>query len=377
MKNILVTAYTSFNVGDDLFLKILFERYPNHQFILFTSETRYISHLKQYENVKVDYFSKNENLFFRIAKKIFSAQCYLTAFVYKILIKWKYGNKCDAYLEIGGSIFIQKSKNLSFKEYKNKCIVSIFKHKPLFIIGANWGPYKTPKFKIFYTNLFRNFTDVCFRDKTSYSFFSDLPNVRSECDIVFQLELPKVQKEIGSIGFSVINLTERDDLSEYEPIYIKTISSLITTSLFRGKNVYLISFCCSEGDELMIEKIKSCLSNYEKSRINTLLYKGNLESFLIEYTRIESIVATRFHAMILSLISKQKLYPLIYSQKMFNVIQDIQFKGYYCQIKELSQKSPDDIFNQIEENKIFLLNNEKKSAEKHFFNLDKFLNHDQ
>ena len=81
MKNILVTAYTSFNVGDDLFLKILFERYPDHQFILFTSETRYISHLKQYKNVKVDYFSKYENHFFRIAKKTFSAQCKLLAFI--------------------------------------------------------------------------------------------------------------------------------------------------------------------------------------------------------------------------------------------------------------------------------------------------------
>lgn len=60
---------------------------------------------------------------------------------------------------------------------------------------------------------------------------------------------------------------------------------------------------------------------------------------------------------------------------MFNVIQDIQFKGYYCQIKELSQNSSDDIFNQIEENKVFLLNNEKESAEKQFLNLDKFLNH--
>lgn len=375
MKNILVTAYTSFNVGDDLFLKILFERYPDHQFILFTSETRYISHLKQYKNVKVDYFSKYENHFFRIAKKTFSAQCKLLAFIYKILIKRKYGNKCDAYLEIGGSIFIQKNKKLSFKEYKNKYIVSIFKHKPLFIIGANWGPYKTQEFKDFYTNWFNNFTDICFRDKTSYNLFSKLPNVRNECDIVFQLNLPKEQKERESIGFSVINLTERNDLSKYEPIYIKTISSLISTSLFRGKSVYLISFCRSEGDELMIEKIKSCLSNYDKSRISTLLYKGDLESFLIEYTRIESIVATRFHAMILSLISKQKLFPLIYSQKMFNVIQDIQFKGYYCQIKELSQNSSDDIFNQIEENKVFLLNNEKKSAEKQFLNLDKFLNH--
>ena len=34
MKKILVNAYTSLNFGDDLFLKILFDRYPNVKWIL-------------------------------------------------------------------------------------------------------------------------------------------------------------------------------------------------------------------------------------------------------------------------------------------------------------------------------------------------------
>src|SRR5690625_2356463 len=35
MKKVMVYAYTQFNLGDDLFIKILCERYPETQFVLY------------------------------------------------------------------------------------------------------------------------------------------------------------------------------------------------------------------------------------------------------------------------------------------------------------------------------------------------------
>ena len=374
MKRILLTAYTSFNVGDDLFLKILFERYPNHFFVLFTSDERYVLHLKKYDNVRVEYFSFFQNFIYKIIKKLSPNSNKLLALIFVLLIKNKFIRKCDAYLEIGGSIFIQKANNLTFKEYKNKYLISFFKRKPSFYLGANWGPCFTQKYKLFYENIFRSVTDVCFRDKCSFNEFVHLSNIRYASDIVFQLKLPTVEKEIGSIGFSVINLSNRKDLAKYESIYIDTIVSLIILSLSEKRNVYLISFCKSEGDEIMIDKIVSQFAETDLNRINVLLYSGDLDTFLAKYNKIESIFASRFHSMILGMISCQKLFPIVYSNKMSNVLHDAHFKGEYCLISDLEHCSIKKMYDSINKYAPVPYNDEKKSAEKQFLKLDEFLN---
>lgn len=373
MKRILVTAYTAFNLGDDLFLKILFERYPNVQFVLFTPNHNYIKHLEKYNNVQVDYFSVYGNIILKIVKKLAYSRPRVLAFTYILLLRLMYKKSLDAYLEIGGSIFIQRIKKLSFKEYKNTYLSSWFKNKRAFIVGANWGPCITKEFKTFYANLFRSFTDICFRDIWSYTCFSDLTNVRYERDIAFQLHIPKVTKEANSVGISVIDLTNREALSQYEDVYMNRLSKLVHIYLSKKKKLYLISFCASEGDESAIYKVKSSLSDKDKEKVNLLLYKGDLDLFLDTYSRIELIFATRLHSMILGFICEQKVFPLIYSEKMRNVIEDVKFNGNYCYIEDLFKRKAEDIIDQAEMNEALILNEEAESAQRQFSELDKFL----
>lgn len=49
-EGILVTAYTAMNFGDDLFLKMLFERYPHQRFLTFTA-SGYESFFSKFPNV--------------------------------------------------------------------------------------------------------------------------------------------------------------------------------------------------------------------------------------------------------------------------------------------------------------------------------------
>ena len=53
MKNILVNAYLEKNLGDDLFLKILFDRYPNVKWFIDTTDYTYKEVFKNYKNVDV------------------------------------------------------------------------------------------------------------------------------------------------------------------------------------------------------------------------------------------------------------------------------------------------------------------------------------
>ncbi|ASN05987.1 hypothetical protein [Virgibacillus necropolis] len=130
-KKILVNAYFSQNLGDDLFLKVLFDRYPNVDWYLLTSNTKYNGIFKKYKNVSI-LKSMSVN-FFGIRK--------IDAFhkINKLLLKYK---KYDALLNIGGSIFME---GIGWEEalIKRRVLPDEFNRlkKKSFIIGANFGPF--------------------------------------------------------------------------------------------------------------------------------------------------------------------------------------------------------------------------------------------
>lgn len=377
MKYILITAYTALNLGDDLFLKILLDRYPSHKFILFSSNNEYSILLSNYNNVQIEYYNKFERFLLRGLTEfnlLFSIRApRLVGYVHKVLLKNKYKNKCDAYLEIGGSIFIQKDKSLSVKEYKNRSISEIFKNKPMFILGANFGPSINEEFVNFYHDLFSRFSDVCFREKKSYDLFADIKQVRYESDIVYALKIPVVLKEKESLGISLIDLSKRTELNIYASNYISTIVALVTKAIEVNKKVYLFSFCKSEGDEDAINAIREKLPSSFREKVQEICYDGNIDSFLESYLKVEAMFTSRFHAMILSLIANQNVYPLIYSLKMTNALQDIGFKGMFSYIKDMKIEIADEMLHEIYKNS-HKLTNEAISAEEQFIKLDSFLN---
>lgn len=58
------------------------------------------------------------------------------------------------------------------------------------------------------------------------------------------------------------------------------------------------------------------------NNVEILQYKGNIEEFIKKYSKINYMVCTRYHSMILSTILRQKVYNLFYSKKTKNTIED-------------------------------------------------------
>lgn len=368
----LIRSYTAFNLGDDLFLKILFERYPNCQFALFTQNKNYFKFIRTYPNVKIAYFNKLEFTILRILRK-FSFQN-LHICLYKHFLR-RICKKYNGYVSIGGSIFIQNKPEVTLKDFIFRVIVrDIFINRPKFIIGANFGPIKTKEYTLFYKQLFNHFTDICFREKYSSFLFKDLSNVRCAPDIVFQLTLPVTKKEKNSLGFSIIDIDRRTGLSAYSKKYYKLIAALVSLSIRRGQIPYMVSFCENEGDERAINKIISLLDINERVRVKKLLYKGNVDDFLPKYFSLESVFTTRFHAMILGFIGRQNIYPLIYSDKMINVINDLNYTGNYLRIDSPIYPDAETLLNDIHDNKnCYSIDNEKEKSTAQFKILDKYL----
>ncbi|MCL6572226.1 MAG: polysaccharide pyruvyl transferase family protein [Bacillus sp. (in: Bacteria)] len=361
-KRILVCAYFARNIGDDLFLKILFDRYSNIQWDLLTANRNYKKIFSDYENVNIVYTYRSINL----GKHSFNLFFKLNDF----LLHYR---KYDAMVNIGGSIFMQGSAwkmKLNEREY----LVNQFKkmNKKAFIIGANFGPYKDNEFLNENKELFTKYDDICFRESFSYNIFKDFNNVRLAPDVVFNLAIKKHENREKSVGFSIIDLEKRDGLKEFYHKYNDKMIQLVKEYIDLGYKTKLFSFCDNEGDLNVISQIVSQLNDNYKSRIDVINYEGNINRFLNEFNSCELIVGTRFHSIILALISKQNVFPIIYSDKTYNVLKDLRLEENSCYIKDIQNLNAENVLavasnNRIEGKKVFY------EAKNQFEKLDLFI----
>lgn len=364
MKKIMVYAYTKLNFGDDLFIKVLCDRYQNTKFIIYSNKEyknayKNIGNLKYYSRDSIitrsmDYISRKVNLNWDIEDRLL--------------------NSCDAIVNIGGSMFIEWD---GWESQFNKIIKKRFKNnKPFYLLGCNFGPYRSLEYFNSYKKLFSKYTDICFREDYSYKLFSDLNNVRRADDIIFQLNKKQHVDIRNEVIVSVIKPSFRKDLERYDEIYYEKIKDISIYFIERGINVKLMSFCKYEGDEEAISKIIDMIPSKYITNISKYFYRGNVDEALKMIEESKYIIATRFHSMILGWVFDKPVLPIVYSKKMINVIEDIKFKGEYIELKNIEGLDVEKIFKNIQYSKIDITK-QIESSKLHFKKLDKYLNYNQ
>lgn len=360
MKNIMVYAYTKFNLGDDLFVKILCDRYPNTNFVLYAPR-KYKILFKEKGNITIipsdSIIIRGINFAFRFLK--------IMNFFRRIIAK-----RCDAAVYIGGSLFIQGEKwREDIKNIKNLRVANNF----FFLLGVNFGPFNEKEFYLEYKKIFKEYTDICFREKYSYDMFNDLSNVRMADDVVFQLSSVggDYTQNINNIVISVIK-PSRKGLGNYEDIYYKKIKDIAIYYIGRGYKVTFMSFCEEEGDKDAIEEIQSLIPKVYLNHVTKFLYKLSIEEALDVIKKSSIVIATRFHSMILGWIFNKPVFPIVYSKKMTNVMQDVGFKGIYTDFNKIDSLEPEEVFEYMETNLIDV-SNQVRNSEKHFEKLDEYL----
>lgn len=295
-------AYARKNLGDDLFIKMLLDQNKEIDFYIKIDKYEFVDWLDGYENLHVLNGKDTD-------KELYEMNV----------------EEYDAYVYIGGSIFIEGGKvyNLSpkFYDFIKRCND---KKIPFCYISCNYGPYQTQEYFELSRNTFQECTDICFRDKYSYNLFRDINTVRYAPDLAFSYELEKEEKIPNSIGISIINLAIREKLQKKEEEYDEFLINNIKKYIRDGNTVYLYSFCEHEGDDVAIDKILQKLKN--TSKVIPVRYKGDINYFLKMYSKMEYMICSRFHAMILSCIARQKMYIMSYSKKIDNVIEDLSLK---------------------------------------------------
>lgn len=300
MKRIYVRAFCQSNLGDDLFVLQLARRYPHTKF--------YVYALWEHQNA----FLGQQNIVLPTKKDRFRRK--LTHVLHLKRQEAFDGQGVDGVVAIGGSI-LWEGADIAFS----------YGDAPCYLIGANCESGYSPEFEAQLGQSLSRLADCCFRDTFSYRLYQALPNVRQAPDVLYGWQPRQVRQTGAGIGISLVGRKgcfREDDALE---TYLTAITQLCDLCWERGIPVRLLGFCAMEGDGQSIEAVLGRVTHPEA--VSTLLYRGDPERMLYELNKCETILATRFHAMILGWTLGKNVVPILYSEKQTHVLKDAGFEG--------------------------------------------------
>ena len=311
---VLLLGFPEINLGDDLFFKIILDRYPNTLFVLLAFN-EYKEIFKDYDNVIV---VNKGNLLYRLNSRLSYYYEKRTYYVPPTLVI-RFLQCIFSFTHtvfVGGSMFqesCEKDRGLeslsSFKKMRN-----ILKKCNFSMIGCNFGPYTTLDYCKNTGEIFKLMDDVCMRDKVSYEKFSYLGNVRFANDIVLHMKTEPSSSHGDYITISIIKPNDKIGLGHLENLYINKIIEFIRYYNKKRKKVVLMSFCKSLGDEIVLDQIKKLVIS-ENANIEYFYYNGNLDKALEIISKSQMMIGTRFHSVILSFVYNVPVIPVAYSNK--------------------------------------------------------------
>lgn len=343
MKKIFILAYAKANVGDDLFIQMLLEKYKDVQFYINIKEKEHQKAFENYRNITI-ISDKERDLTPENSKEF------------------------DGYIYIGGSIFMEGGVVYNITDDFLEFLKACKKNKiPFYYVSSNFGPYYTQEYLDLARKVYNEIEDICFRDKYSYELFSDIKSVRYAPDLAFSYTPENIEQIPDTVGISMIDFDIRKDLKDKKAKYFELMRNTIRDCIGSNRKVYLFSFCEYEGDEKAIEELLATIPDEYKDKINTVLYRGNMREFLNIYSKMEYMICARFHAMVLSTVFEQKQYVVSYSDKINNVVDDLDLNLNILDLRKFKDSSKIDfeLFKKVDHKKVVeIAGKAKKQLEK-------------
>ena len=308
--------YNDRNLGDDLFLEMLVQRFPDLQFYLY-----------------VDDGKPPMNITFRQYSNLHFAKANLS----NKTIKTEIQNYAGIIL-LGGSVF----QDLSYALYRGNIgryltFKKIIKSgRKVFVLGSNLGPFNTLFGKLMVRLTLRHVTHICVRDRCSFNLLEEweVPNRECAPDMIFGYNYkPKIglNRKQNILGISIINTNLNP---EARHVYIQKMADLVNAYLESSQEnqVRLFGFDGGhENDGQVIDEVVQLVTI--KERVVKVEYSDDIHisEYLDLFYECSFIMACRFHSMILAAKFSIPFFPIIYSKKTSYALDDLGY--FYDQIK--------------------------------------------
>lgn len=324
-----IKAFIMGNLGDDLFVHTLCNRYPNKKFVL-CGEKKYKSLFQAFDNLK---YVCTDNIWIKWLFRLHKFPAWAGNKVLKLIgsdrrlaipgcFEW-FASHSKENILISGSIFMQiySNKKCNSPFY---CGEIAYYNKHPYVIGCNFGPYLEEEYREFYEKRFYHAKQVTFRDQYSDSLFpKDCTNWAP--DILFNYDEEKKKRPSIDhyVAISVIHL-DKDGNQDEQMMqrYENAIAGLCRHILQQDQKVVLLGLCRDQGDQEVLDRILHILPKTD--HIVSCCYPDVPAEEIVGYLAYaDCVVASRFHAMVLAWVYSRVAIPVVYSEKMTNTIQSI------------------------------------------------------
>lgn len=330
MVKIFLDGYWNGNLGDDLFMQVICDSFPECSFYALIPKNKE-SFFYGIKNLNIIQRNKLDVLLDKFQSR--------TEYHFSNLLDTKvmrYIKRADAYCELGGSIFILPDNGLGPAFYRRKTILNM--GVPYFIIGSNFGPYHSLEQLNIYRMLLSKVNGVVFRDTYSFNLFKKyISSLKYAPDVVFNLNIEKY-KNLSSSDYILISIidpsmhyTEKKIIQAYFD-YIKYI---VESYIKKGQKVVLMSFCNAEGDFTAAKKIKELFKMKQEVQVYD---HHNIGKSLQVLIHAKYIIGSRYHSMILGWLMSKPTFVLSYSSKVTHVINDYFPLQNYIKIEDLPKE---------------------------------------
>ncbi len=318
------------NIGDDLFIYTICKRYPDITFII--SHAAKYGSIAQLGNVKFSrllqfwlFFDviEERNLLRKLVRRImlFILQVFMGKHQIGVMIV---GNAFKNYNYHG-------AEQIQWLAERQRLVTKFY------LISTNFGPYNDARWVDDCAEVFQRLEDVCFRDQSSFSLFSNLPNVRIAPDAIFTFgnhvaDFRDDKEKNIIISLIDCNYPGRASwLHKCTKPYENSMVSVINEAIINGYTITLLNANAAQDYEAS-KRVRDACNNPNKIQI--INYEGHLDVVFELYQHASFIIATRLHAIILALLYGIPVLPIVYDSKVKGVLDSCCFSEPAVSIEE-------------------------------------------
>lgn len=312
-KRFVLSGYFGFkNFGDEAILSVIVQKLKqyNHRITVISSDPKYT--MGKFKHIRSVYtFSLAD-----IIGAIYKSNCLISG---------------------GGSLLQDTTSLKSLLYYLFVIFTALMLRKKVIIFAQGIGPIKNPIGKFLTAVLLKHCTYVSVRDEKSRDLLNSW-GVKADllCDPIFSTEIPTIERKENTVAIQLRNFkTMNED-------FIDRLAQKVS-KIFPDKNIEIYSFQ-NEIDLEVCKKFERALNLLNPDIKTTIFSDLSDEDIIINLSKAEYLIAMRFHAIIIGLLSGTKTLAIDYDIKVEKIAAEFgiplidlkkEFKNQFNELEKL------------------------------------------